>query len=124
MEQSDLDGEDFEKLTIRGFSMKQSKGIFSFGHPLAEKLGFTEDKFDGWLGKKDGYIYISFIISKAQGKGNLTKLFNNILSLGYGIKVPTPFERMKQICVKKGFRKSIEDDRYLGPVEVWVKEVK
>jgi len=103
--------------------MKLGKGVFSFGHPLAEKIGFTEDKFYGWLGRKDGYIYISFIISKQPNKGQLSNLFDNILKLGYGIKVPTPFAKMKQICKTKGFKKTIEYSEKMGNVEIWKKEV-
>lgn len=102
--------------------LKMGKGVFSFDHPLAKKLGYTEDKFEGWLGLKDGYIYISFIVSKKPNQGNLSKLFDRILELGYGIKVPTPFARMKRICVKHGFKKTIEHSAKMGDVEVWVKE--
>ena len=109
--------------TSTKFQPKLGKGVFTFEHPLAKEIGFTPDKFEGWLGLKDGYIYISFIISKQRGKGNLSKLFDKILSLGYGIKVPTPFASMEEICRKKGFRKIIEHDRRMGNVEVWVKEV-
>ena len=103
--------------------MKMGKGVFSFGHQLAEKFGFTEDKFDGWLGKKGHYIYISFIISKQEGKGNLSRLFDEILKAGYGIKVPTPFAHMMSICVKKGFKRTFEYSQdFREHVEVWVKE--
>ena len=38
-------------------------------------------------------------------------------------KVPTPSVLMEHICRKKGFKKTIEHDRRMGNVEVWVKEV-
>lgn len=87
-------------------------------------MGFTSDRFDGWLGKKDRYIYISFIESLQPGQGHLSELFNNILKRGYGIKVPTPFVHMKAIITKKGFRRTSEpfdpEANIMDPCEVWV----
>ena len=101
-------------------------GIIELDSPFAKKLGFTSDKFDGWLWKKGKYIYISFIISRKPGKGNLRRLFNRIRKLGYGIKVPTPLGVMRVIVQKYGFRKTVEFFRIANgieePVEVWVKE--
>ena len=91
---------------------------------FGKKIGFTSDKFEGWLWKIGNYIYISFIVSKQPNQGNLSKLFDNILKLGYGIKVPTPIGKMKLILKKKGFKKTYEwDDLTKQYVEVWVKEV-
>ena len=94
--------------------------------PFAKELGFTSDRFEGWLGQKDGYIYISFIESLQPGQGNLSELFDNILKLGYGVKVPTPFARMKAIITKKGFTQTEEpfapEMDVMDPCEVWVLE--
>jgi len=68
---------------------------------LGIKLGFTSDKFDGWLWDSGDYITISFIESRDPGKGNLKQLFDNIENMGYGIFVPTPFDRMRKICEKR-----------------------
>lgn len=91
---------------------------------FAKELGFTSDRFEGWLGKKDGYIYISFIISLQSGKGHLSELFQNIQKKGYGIKVPTPFAHMRAIIKKKGFHKTVEpfapEHGINDPCEVWV----
>jgi len=92
--------------------------------PFAKELGFTSDRFEGWLGKKDEYIYISFIESLQPGQGHLSELFNNILKRGYGIKVPTPFAHMKAIIKKKGFRQTTEpfapEEDIMDPCEVWI----
>ncbi len=92
--------------------------------PFAKEIGFTSDKFVGWLGENKGYIYISFIESLQPGKGHLSELFENILKQGYGIKVPTPFARMKAIIEKKGFRQTEEpfapEMDIMDPCEVWV----
>lgn len=79
-------------------------------------------KFSGWLWKKGDFVYISFIQSLDEGKGNLSRLFNSILKQGYGIKVPTPFPRMEMICRKKGFVQTWEnDDVFNEACEVWTK---
>ena len=74
-------------------------------------LGFTSDKFiHSWLWKVEDIIYISFIASKDEGKGNLIKLFQAILDAGYGIKIPTPSNRMLKITQKfGGFKLSKEN---------------
>ncbi len=98
-------------------------GIIDLDTPLAEELGFTSDKFDGYLWKKGNYIVISFIISLQERQGNLKKLFSKIMDKGYGIKVPTPFARMQKICMDNGFRRTEElfkEADCMG--EMWVKE--
>ncbi len=91
--------------------------------PFAKEIGFTSDRFEGWLGKEEGYIYISFIESLQPGRGHLSELFDSIVKQGYGIKVPTPFARMESICKAKGFKKTEEWFKEAGcPVEVWVLE--
>lgn len=90
---------------------------------FARELGFTSDKFSGYLWKKDNYIVISFIVSLFEGRGNLSNLFRSIQSKGFGIKVPTPFAKMKMICIAKGFRKTEDWFKEADcPVEIWVKE--
>jgi hypothetical protein len=69
-----------------------------------KELGFTSDKFMGWLWKVDNSIYISFIQCINQNKGNFSELLDNIESKGYVIKVPNPLKKMKQILIKKGFQ--------------------
>jgi len=102
--------------------MKEKNGIIELDSKFGKQLGFTSDKFDGWLWKKGNYIYISFIESLQPGKGNLSKLFSNILKAGYGIKVPTPLGSMEAIVRKKGFRQIYEWSNTFGEnVEVWVR---
>ena len=104
-------------------------GIIELDSPFAKKLGFTSDKFDGWLWKKGEYIYISFIISKKWKKGNFKRLLRRIEELGFGIKIPTPLGVMQYIVRKYGFKKTTENFDVDGEllheeVEVWVKEPK
>jgi len=96
--------------------------IIELGSQDAIALGFTKDKFDGYLWRKGDYVVISFIVSRQAGQGNLSKLFETIESKGYGIKVPTPFTRMQSIIMKKGFKRTEEwFEEANCPVEVWVK---
>ena len=92
--------------------------------PFAQELGFTSDKFVGWLAKQEEYIYISFIESVDRRQGNLSKLFDRILELGYSIKVPAPLGLMKNIVQKKGFTQTEEpfapEHGIYDPCEVWV----
>ncbi len=86
---------------------------------FAKELGFTSDKFDGYLWKNGEYITISFIVSKQEGKGNLSRLFKTINEKGYKIEVPTPFANMELILICHGFKKTIINDPLMGKVEVW-----
>lgn len=86
--------------------------------PESKSIGFTSDLFGGYLWKTEGTIIISVIISKHAGKGNFNKLLDNILNMGFTIKVPTPSNRMIQIMLKKGAIPEIEHDPDWGPVEI------
>jgi len=98
-------------------------GIIHLDTKRGKLFGFTSDKFDGWLWKKGNYIYISFIVSKKPGQGNLSLLLNKILEKGYGIKVPTPSAKMRAILLKKGFTRKYEFDKCLKEVcEIWIQE--
>lgn len=86
---------------------------------VGKELGFTSDKFEGWLWKTGDQVMISMIISLKEGHGNLSALFKAIEEHGYSIAVPTPFARMKAILKRKGFHPYREMDAELGPCEVW-----
>ena len=86
--------------------------------PFGKTIGFTGDKFFGWLWRKGNVIYISFIESKHQSQGNFRKLVLDIHDKGFVVKVPTPFARMKQICESLGFKHKTEKDNIVGAVEI------
>ena len=77
-------------------------GIINLNTDRAKSLGFTRDKFHGYLWKDDKYIWISTIISLNPGKGNLLALLDSIESNGFTLIIPTPSIRMKAICRKRG----------------------
>jgi hypothetical protein len=87
--------------------------------PIGESLGFTSDLFDGYLWKKGPDIYVSFIASRHEGRGNVRGLLDRLESTGLTVKVPTPFARMRMICEKRGY-KTISEPTDLGPCEVMV----
>ena len=82
-------------------------------------IGFTSDKFEGWLWKSGDRVMISMIISLQPNKGNLSALFKAIEAQGLRVAVPTPFVHLEAIIKSKGFKPHIEDDAELGPCEVW-----
>ena len=82
-------------------------------------IGFTADKFEGWLWKSGDRVMISMIISLQPGKGNLSALFAAIEALGLRVAVPAPFAHMREILRRKGFKKSHENGGELWPCEVW-----
>ena len=97
--------------------------IVNLGDPFADEIGFTADKFDGYLWKIGQAVYISFIVSKQPGCGHLSVLFDALWERGYTIKVPTPFPTMKAILSEKGFQAKREEWEEIGEsVEVWEKE--
>ena len=77
-------------------------GIINLNTNRAKSHGFTSDKFHGYLWKRDILIWISNITSIAPGKGNIRALFDNIEKAGYCLMVPTPSNRMKAICERRG----------------------
>ena len=67
-----------------------------------------QNKFGGYLGEKDKGVFISFINSKEQGKGNFSRLLCYLKGKYDWIKIPTPSNIMRNICLKKGFRETTE----------------
>jgi hypothetical protein len=98
-------------------------GMIGIGSEAAGRLGFTADKFCGWLWKTGDAIYVSFVVSRQPGQGNFSALVDSILSNGCAVKVPTPLGKMRDILQHKGFSPSMEFDDELGEaVEVWCKQ--
>jgi len=92
-------------------------GIIELNTPIANELGFTEDKFFGYLWKRGDMIIISFIESRHPGKGNFSKLVNTILSKGFTVGVPTALRQMQAILISKGFTPYRD-----GDCRMWIKE--
>ena len=95
-------------------------GIITLDSDRAKEFGFTSGKFGGYLWKSGNEIWISFIVSYDQGKGNLRMLFDKIIKSGYRIVVPTPFARMEMICKKYGMKKETRRSEMVDIVECMV----
>ncbi len=91
---------DRDKLLIKNWKLPD--GIIQPDSPEWAALGFTSDKFEGYLWRDGGSIWVSFIQSLKPRRGNLKSLFDAIEAHGYSLIVPTPLTRMQQICEKRG----------------------
>lgn len=90
---------------------------------LGKWLGFTQDKFDGYMWKKNDQVYVSFLVSKKPNEGNLSKLFGAIHKNGWTIKVPTPLGNMESILYRKGFKNTVEyDELSKNYINVWIQK--
>lgn len=92
-------------------------GIINLDDESAKILGFTSDRFDGYLWRSGPAIIISFIASHA--RGNFRALVERIVELGLRVDVPTPLGRMQSILRRNGYKRRVEHDPQMGPVEVW-----
>lgn len=100
-------------------NIELSDGPILLDSDRAQSLGFTSDKFDGYLWKIQDAILISFIVSKQ--RGNFRQLVQRIHQLGLTVKVPTPLGRMQEILLKNGYQHTQEFDANSGEyVDVWV----
>lgn len=91
------------------------------GDKGTEQFGFTPDKFDGYLWLEgDDMVWVSLIISKEEGKGNLRALFDAIEANGLKIIVPTASNRMTDICKRRGY-KPFDIKTPEGIAEIWCK---
>lgn len=95
-----------------------AEGIILLDSEAGTELGFTCDRFEGWLWKQGDYIVISFIKSTEPGRGNFVRLLEKIHAEGYGIMVPTAFTEMARILDKRKFEKS-EVQHNGETYEVW-----
>lgn len=91
------------------------------GSDYGNTLGFTSDKFEGYLWQREEQsIYISLIMSLRPNEGNFSTLVRGLNSKGLRVKVPVPFPRMKIILEHLGFEQTYEQDEIHGDIEVWV----
>lgn len=82
--------------------------IVNLEDPFADEVGFTRDRFDGYLWRIGQVVYISLVVSKQPGEGHLSALFEALSSRGYTVRVPTPLAKMEAILRGKGFEEKRE----------------
>ncbi len=78
-------------------------GIILPGTKNADRLGFGENVFDGYIWKDQNEIWISDITSKIPKEGNFSKFTKYLNDLGYKIIVPTPIQSMPEVLKHLGF---------------------
>lgn len=79
------------------------KGCIPIDSQFAREIGFTSDKFNGFLWKEDNVIYLSLIESHNEGKGNVRNLILTLQEKGYDIQVLPVNARMVKICKSMQF---------------------
>lgn len=84
-------------------------GFRPAGSEFANQVGFTSERFDGYLWEDKDTCYLSLVISKQPGQGHLSEVLSALTKLGYTVKVPNPIGTMQNILIKKGFAPSQED---------------
>lgn len=70
---------------------------------IGKELGFTSDKFEGYLWRDGSTMTISLITSKYPSQGNFRKLIDDIKEKYDTIFIPVPSNKMTQIATKIGF---------------------
>ena len=102
-------------------------GIVEVDTEKGKIFGLTGDKFSEgtYLWKMGDDVYVSFIMSLREGKGNVSRLFDRIKELGFNVVVPHPMGKMVLILIKKGFQpKKVWDDTFNDYVDVWREDAK
>ncbi len=92
------------------------------GTPEADRLGFSEELFSGWLELvNDKSLYLHFIISRHRNEGNTRSLLERWLSEGYDVRVVLPRPIMQHILRNLRFAAGREYllHHYDEVVEVW-----
>jgi len=95
-------------------------GMIQIGN-APEHWGFNKKRFLdlSWLWKTDNTIFISTVEVTEKRKGYFKDLIQAIEGDGFKVSVPTPLGLMEGILGKWGFTPKLEDDKQLGPVEIW-----
>lgn len=94
------------------------------GDEFADLIGFKLELFHGYLFANADTVCVSAVISLEPRQGNFENFVNNLLNHGYTVLIPGPLPMMENFVKKHNFRKTFEDSREFGPVEVWKKSPK
>lgn len=100
----------------RGFKVNSGEG-------LADILGMTGDLFHGWFELyQDGRLYLHYISSLYENQGNVQRLIDTWMGMGFDVYVVRPVDKMKHILEKRGFVSCYQDlEGYHGESEVMYK---
>lgn len=96
-----------------------SDGMVKLDSEIGKAIGFTSDKFGGYLWVNGKNLIISFIESRSKGQGSFSKLVADAEAAGYTVQVPTPLAQMEGILNRWGWTPKIVADERFGEVELW-----
>jgi hypothetical protein len=94
-------------------------GIIEVDSDIGKVLGFTSDRWIGWLWLSGDKIFLSYVEALHPGQGHLHQLRQAIEAAGYRVAVPIPLYQMREILRHWGFSMHMEKDSKLGNVEIW-----
>lgn len=77
-------------------------GMICIDSEIGRKIGFTGDRFEGYLWKIGSEVFVSSIVSKAPG--SFRSLVAAIHQIGLTVVVPTPLGRMQEIVRKNDYQ--------------------
>lgn len=91
------------------------------GAPGTEEIGFTRDKFGGYLWRKGNDLWFSLIVSVKPSNGAVRDLINKSEAAGYRVLVPTPLGTMQSILEHYRFKPLMTAADDGEALEVWVR---
>lgn len=83
------------------------------GSTFCDAIGFTADRFDGYLFEDGKVCYLSLVVAKQPGQGHFSRVLDELDKLGMEVRVPTPSIQMQAILNAKGFG-PLEQDEHGG----------
>jgi len=110
-------------MKMRPATEKKDGIILPGATAYARRIGLLKDRFttQTFLWKREGEVYISFVETHSPGQGHFRELVENLLKMGYVVKIPTPLGRMEHLVQSNGYTKTIETTPHGDPCEVYVK---
>lgn len=79
------------------------------GSEFATVVGFTAERFDGYLWLSSAVCWLSLVVSREPGRGHLSEVLRRLTACGFEIRVPNPTVDMRAILALKGFSPMPED---------------
>lgn len=113
--------EKYYRKRLKISSSRNPSGPYRPGTSTAERLGFTHNRFKGYIYLTGGCVWVSLVESKAPKKGHFSSFIRGLVAKGYTVKVPCPIGEMPSILKHLGFSESKETNpRNSETVSVWV----
>ncbi len=80
------------------------EGCCPAGSERAQALGFTTERFQGYIWLSGSTCWLSLVVSLQPGQGHLSELIRGLLERGYEVRVPNPTEDMVARLIRMDFR--------------------